>query len=488
VVCGGYFSHAALENVVSTIAALVATTSQDSARGVYPVTAFVDVSVVPMDTERILAHHTVVVHNGVISVVGHVSTTPIPDGAHIIDGSGKFLMPGLADMHVHISNEDEFLLFIANGVTTVRDMFGNEDRLAWRAAVERGDILGPTIYTSGPIIDGNPPWIEGSVVVETAEEAELEVVREKAAGYDFIKVYDLLSPDAYNGIVEAARKHGIPVVGHVPDAVGLSGVLAAGQASIEHLRGYGAALAADPDKVTHGSEDWAMADTSRMQSLAEATYEVGVWNCPTLVVGQKWVQPEEQRALFARPVMRYIAPAVRDEWNPGSSYLSSFPAEKLAAVERSHKERLLMTRALLRSGASLLLGTDCGNPFVVAGFSAHEELANLADAGLTPYEALQTGTRRPAEFLTASGEFGVIAAGARADLILTDGNPLEDIGVAAEPAGVMVRGVWLTSEELAERLEQLAKSYEQQVREGKSEKGAPDQRKYLTSLAVTPTA
>jgi imidazolonepropionase-like amidohydrolase len=119
----------------------------------------------------------VVVHNGVISVVGHVSTTPIPGAAHIIDGSGKFLMPGLADMHVHISNEDEFVLFIANGVTTVRDVFGNEDRLAWRAAVERGNILGPTIYTSGPIIDGNPPWIEGSVVVETAEEAELDVAR-----------------------------------------------------------------------------------------------------------------------------------------------------------------------------------------------------------------------------------------------------------------------------------------------------------------------
>jgi imidazolonepropionase-like amidohydrolase len=437
-------------------------------------TAFVDVNVIPMDSERVLDHQTVVVHDGVISAIGPVSTTDIPDDARVIDGSGRFLMPGLADMHVHISNQDEFLLFIANGVTTVRDMFGDADRLTWRARVERGDILGPTIYTSGPIIDGNPPWIEGSTVVQTAEEAEQVVAEEKAAGYDFVKVYDVLSADAYAAIVAAAAKHGMPVVGHVPDAVGLSGVLVAGQASIEHLRGYGAALAADPKKVTHGSEDWAMAETSKMAGLAEATREAGVWNCPTLVVGQKWVQPEEQRVLLAQPVVRYIAPAVRDEWNPDSSYLSSFPTEKLAAVQGSHKERLLMTRALHRAGARLLLGTDCGNPFVVAGFSVHEELANLVDAGLTPYEALLTGTRDAAEFVGATGEFGVVATGARADLILTDGNPLQDVGVVAAPAGVMVRGVWLTRDELAERLDRLAELYKQQDNEGESEKGAPN--------------
>jgi imidazolonepropionase-like amidohydrolase len=366
------------------------------------------------------------------------------------------------------------LLFLANGVTTVRDMWGNAERLAWRAAIERGEVLGPTIYTSGPIIDGNPPWIEGSVVVETAEEAEREVAEEKADGYDFLKVYDLLSKDAYLAIVEAAKTHEIPVVGHVPDAVGLSGVLAAGQASIEHLRGYAAVLAADSEKVTHGSEDWAMADTSKMRGLAEATRVAGVWNCPTLVVGQKWVQPAAQRILFEDPRMRFIAPDVHDEWNPDSSYLSLFSAEKLAAVEASHDERLLMTRALHDAGARLLLGTDCGNPFVLAGFSVHEELSNLVDAGLTPHEALLAGTRDAAEFVGASGQFGVVAVGARADLIMTEGNPLEDVSAVAEPAGVMVRGTWLTEEELTERLDLLAESYEQRVGGAESEAGAPD--------------
>jgi len=423
------------------------------------VTAFVDVNVVPMDTAGVLEHQTVVVHDGMVSAVGPDSTAEIPAHAQIIDGAGRFLMPGLADMHVHISNEDEFLLFIANGVTTVRDMFGDEDRLAWRANVERGDMLGPTIYTSGPIIDGNPPFIEGSTVVETAAEARQVVAEEKADGYDFVKVYDFLSQDAYAAIVSAAREHGIPVVGHVPDEVGLSGVLAARQASIEHLRGYAPALASDPDKVTFGSEDWAMADTSKMRALADATRVAGVWNCPTLVVGQKWVQPDEQRALYAKPVMRYVSPDVRAEWDPDANYLSFFPTEKLAAVQGSHWQRAMMTRALHESGARLLLGTDAGNPFVVAGFSVHEELANFVDVGLTPYEALLTGTRDAAEFVGASGEFGVVATGARADLILTEGNPLEDVGAVVRPEGVMVRGAWLPREELAQGLDRLAESY-----------------------------
>jgi imidazolonepropionase-like amidohydrolase len=463
-----------LGSACALIAAVPGCCSGDIQEGEdYIVTAFVDVNIVPMDGDGILEHHTVIVRDGVISAMGPVSSTTIPDGACVIDGSGKFLMPGLADMHVHISNQDEFLLFLANGVTTVRDMFGNTDRLAWRAAVQRGDILGPTIYTSGPIIDGNPPWVEGSAVVETAAEAEREVAEEKAEGYDFVKIYDFLSPEAYDAIVSAAEKHRMPVVGHVPDAVGLRGVLAAGQASIEHLRGYGAALAADPDKVTHGSEDWAMADTSKMRGLAEETREAGVWNCPTLVVGQKWVQPAEQRVLFEQPSMRFIAPEVRDEWNPDSSYLSHFSAEKLAAVEGSHKERLLMTHALHEAGARLLLGTDCGNPFVLAGFSVHEELANLVAAGLTPYEALLAGTRNAAEFVGAPGEFGAVAVGARADLIMTEDNPLEDVGALAKTAGVMVRGVWLTSKELTERLDRLAESYEQRIGELGSEDEAP---------------
>ena len=421
--------------------------NKNSNEGNHDVKAFLDVNVVPMDTRVVLEHQTVVVVDGLISEVGLSSMTEVPDHAQIIDGTGKFLIPGLADMHVHISNLDEFLLFIANGVTTVNNMFGYKECLAWRTDIERGDILGPTIYTSGPIIDGNPPFIEGSTVVETAAEAKRVVVAQKSAGYDFIKVYDFLTQDAYAAILFYAGEYGIPVVGHVPDKVGLRGVLASGQKSIEHLRGYAPALAIYPDKVTFGTEDWAMADTSKIQDLAEATRDAGVWNCPTLVVGQKWVQPDEQRELLAMPVMRYVSPEVRAEWDPSVNYLSYFTAEKLAAVERSHRQRSMMTRALHESGARLLLGTDSGNPFVVAGFSVHEELANLVDSGLTPYEALLTGTQNASEFVGAPKEFGVVTTGARADLILTNHNPLDDIDAVAKSEGVMVRGVWLPKKE-----------------------------------------
>jgi imidazolonepropionase-like amidohydrolase len=441
------------------IAVQTTSANQIPTEGNHYITAFVDVNVVPMDTPVVLEHQTVVVVNGLISEVSLSSITEVPNHAQIINGTGKFLIPGLADMHVHISNQDEFLLFIANGVTTVNNMFGYTECLAWRSDIERGDILGPTIYTSGPIIDGNPPFIEGSTVVETAAEAKRVVVAQKSAGYDFIKVYDFLTQDAYAAILLAAEENGIPVVGHVPDKVGLSGVLASGQKSIEHLRGYAPALASYPDKVTFGTEDWAMADTSKMHNLAEATRDAGVWNCPTLVVSQKWVQPDEQRELLAMPVMRYISPEVRAEWDPSNNYLSYFTAEKLAAVKGSHRQRSMMTRALHESGARLLLGTDSGNPFVVAGFSVHEELANLVDSGLTPYEALLTGTRNAAEFVDAPKKFGVVTTGARADLILTKHNPLDDIDAVAKSEGVMVRGVWLPRKELLQMLERLAESY-----------------------------
>jgi len=427
--------------------------------GNHHITAFVDVNVVPMDTPVVFEHQTVVVVDGQISEVGVSSMTEVPNHAQIIDGTGKFLIPGLADMHVHISNQDEFLLFIANGVTTVNNMFGHKECLAWRADIERGDILGPTIYTSGPIIDGNPPFIDGSTVVETAAEAKRVVLAQKSAGYDFIKVYDFLTQDAYAAILLYAGENRIPVVGHVPDEVGLRGVLASGQKSIEHLRGYAPALAIYPNKVTFGTEDWAMADTSKMHDLAIATHDAGVWNCPTLVVGQKWVPPDVQREFLAMPVMRYVSPEVRAEWDPSVNYLSFFSAEKLVAVEGSHRQRSMMTRALHESGARLLLGTDSGNPFVVAGFSVHEELANLVDSGLTPYEALLTGTRNAAEFVGAPKEFGVVTIGARADLILTKHNPLDGIDAVAKSEGVMVRGVWLPRKELLKMLDRLAESY-----------------------------
>src|SRR5262249_21711869 len=203
------------------------------------VTAFTGVHVVPMDTERVLDDQNVLVRGDRIVAVGPAASTPIPPGATRIDAHGRWLMPGLVDMHVHFNDPGDASLFVANGVTTVRNMWGFPATLELRRECASGTRLGPTIYTAGPILDGRPPIWPGSTVIETADEAEKEIAAEKAAGCDFVKVYNRLSREAYAGILAAARKHGMRVVGHVPDAVGLDGVLAArGQESIEHLTGY----------------------------------------------------------------------------------------------------------------------------------------------------------------------------------------------------------------------------------------------------------
>src|SRR6185436_16279743 len=220
-----------------------------------------------------------------------------------IDGKGRWLMPGLADMHVHTWSADDFPLFIANGVTTVRNMFGSELQLGWRQQVATGELLGPTMITAGPIIDGDPPVWPGSTVLTDPAEADKVVIEQKEAGYDFLKVYAGLKLDVYDALVAAAKAHGMRFMGHVPKAVGLDHVIASGQSSIEHLDGF--AGAAQLEGSPHHGETgflqtlaaWPTADSGRLAELADACRQNGVWNCPTLVVLEKWVGPEETAAL-----------------------------------------------------------------------------------------------------------------------------------------------------------------------------------------------
>lgn len=215
--------------------------------------AFVDVTVVPMDEERLLEHQTVLIQDGRISAMGPASDVDVPDEAKRIEGSGRFLMPGLADMHVHYNEPSYAALFVANGVTTVRNMWGVPFHVVAREQIRRGEGFGPTIYTCGPIMDGSPPIWPGSTVIETHEEAWRSVAEQKQQGYDFLKVYSNLSREAFDAIVGAAREHSMRVVGHVSDGVGLRHALESGQASIEHLQGYLPALV--PERATTHSFD-----------------------------------------------------------------------------------------------------------------------------------------------------------------------------------------------------------------------------------------
>lgn len=213
--------------------------------------AFVDVNLIPMDSERLLMGQTVIVRDGIIETIGDSGQVVVPEGAQVINGTGKYLLPGLVDMHVHVEDENDLLLYAANGVTSVRNLWGNTEKkmfmgmpnqLVLREQIKRGEMFGPTIYTSGPIMEGNPATTPLMTVFERPEQAAESVAWQKEQGYDFIKVYDNLSAATYQAILQAAREQEIPVVGHVPFEVGLEAALGSGQVTIEHLSGYN-----DPD-------------------------------------------------------------------------------------------------------------------------------------------------------------------------------------------------------------------------------------------------
>jgi imidazolonepropionase-like amidohydrolase len=325
-----------------------------------------------------------------------------------------------------------------------------------------GRRLGPSIYTAGPIIDGNPPIWPRSDVIESAQQAEELVRRQKAAGYDFLKIYNRLNKEAYDAIATAAKQNGIAFAGHVPESVGLTNALNSGQRSIEHLDYYYEAVRSANGRAPAGRSaivehfSWASVDDAKIGRVASQTREAGVWNCPTLVVLQKWTTAEGMKEMLSRPEMSYVAPATLEFWSPARNYLARMSPVDIKVVHTGDTARKRMVKALHDAGAGLLLGTDTGNPFVVPGFSLHEELANFVVAGLTPYQALRAGTYDAADFMHAADEWGVVAEGRRADLVLLDADPFDDVTHARSISGVMIRGRWLPLSKLKELLDETA--------------------------------
>ncbi|MCB9559958.1 MAG: amidohydrolase family protein [Kofleriaceae bacterium] len=388
--------------------------------------AIVGATVVPMDRDGALpGTPTVLIHDGSIAAIAPAADVDTA-AATVVDGHGKWLVPGLADMHVHLWGEGDLGLLLLEGVTTVRDMFGSPRQLDWRARIAAGSLAGPTLITAGPIFDGDPPTWPGSAVVTTPAAARAEVDAQADAGYDWIKVYDGLSAEVYAAIVDEARARHLPVGGHVPRAVGLAGVLAAGQRSIEHLTGY---VPFSGDRHV-GPDDVA------------ATVAAGVWNVPTLVVTDHLAHLDDPASLAGTRGLEHVSSFVRNAWEPRNDFrLQAWTAETFAAARAGNVVRRQLVADLAKAGAHLALGTDTGNPYVIPGFAVHDELALLVDAGLTPAQALHAATAAAAELQGTPAAFGVIAAGARADLLLVDHDPLVDVGALAAPPVVIVRGV-----------------------------------------------
>jgi len=421
------------------------------------VTAFVNVNVIPMTTEQVLFDQTVVIADGVIRTIGSVDEVPVPEGAAVVDGTDRFLIPGLAEMHAHVPDagsaelERDFALFVANGVTTVRGMLGQPSHLQLRSDLLSGRVFGPRLITSGPSLNGRS--------VAGAADGARQVREQRAAGYDFIKIHPGLDADEFAAIATAANELGMPFAGHVPVAVGVRRVLAAGMASIDHLDGYMAALL-PPNLDTSGGYGGffdvllaGQASTGGIDELAAETARSRTWVVPTEALIEQLINEIPGSELRAREEMQYIPGAMLRRWVAAKEEQQQergFSPEVAARAIAIRRELIL---AVQRAGGRVLLGSDAPQIFNVPGFSLHRELGLLVAAGLTPYEALQAGTTHVAEFLHLNT--GAVEVGRDADLVLLDASPLEDIGNSRRVHGVMVRGTWYSSADVQQLLEAL---------------------------------
>jgi imidazolonepropionase-like amidohydrolase len=422
--------------------------------------AFVDVTVIPMDRQQELPHQTVVVQGGRVSAMGPTDRVKVPAGSGRIDGRGKFLMPGLAEMHAHIPSGEQpdsiiertLFMYVARGITTIRGMLGHPEHLELRSRAARGELLSPTIYTSGPSFNGNS--------VPTPEAAARMVTEQKAAGYDFLKIHPGIRSEVFDTLAATARRAGIRLAGHVPEEVGLQRALAAGYITIDHLDGYVEAMArrgSSEESAFFGLNLGERLDLSRMPALVRATKSAGVWNVPTQVLMENLVPAVSLEVLQQRPEMRYVSRETQSKWAEVKRSMLEETGSTAASVSKTMDVRRKLIKALHQADAGLLLGSDAPQIYNVPGFATHRELESLVGAGLTPYEALETGTRNIAAFFGTLPTTGTIEVGKRADLILLDANPLTDIRNTARQAGVMLRGRWLPKAEIETRLAVIAR-------------------------------
>lgn len=442
--------------------------------------AFTNVDVIPMTGDgKILRDRTVIVRGGVIAEIGK-SGEKIPADASVIDGRGKYLLPGFADLHTHLFSdyefpdelaEDELKIMLANGVTTIRLMIGTPEHLELRRRSARGEILAPKIYAASPQFAGfSFGKIFNGFVVSDPEAARRAVRRVKRDGYDFIKLTFGISRPVYDAITDEAEKQKIPVIGHVDPAVGLERVFETGQ-QIEHLDGFFEALLPRDSAIkisTSGINVWKpeawqsldLLEEERIPELAARAVRANPYSVPTLVfLNTAFGTGQSAAEIRARPDYRFLPEKIRREMErPQKSFWSRPPDEKRR--RRYVELRRRMVKAIHEAGGKVLAGSDAPEWFLLYGFTLHRELEALARAGLSNYAVLEAATRHPAEFFGALDESGTIEAGKRADLVLLEADPLADISNTKKIAGVSVRGNWLPKSEIERMLERIAPRFQ----------------------------
>lgn len=421
------------------------------------------VNVIPMDSERILANQDVVVKDGKITALNDAGKVKYGKGALLVEAKGKYLIPGLAEIHAHVPPVDDLqpmkevlTLFAVNGVTTIRGMLGHPRHIELRSKILSGEILGPHFYTSGPSFNG--------LSVKTAEGGDKMVRDQKAMGYDFLKLHPGLTLQNFNAVVKAAREVSIPYAGHVSSGVGVWRAIDAGYASIDHLDGFIEGMvpgieAMTPEEIGFfGLYAAKKADATQIPKLVNGLREHHIWVVPTQCLAERWAAADKSpEQLRGAPEMIYMDPKTLDAWTTSKKNQMSNPKYNEEEVNNFVKLRRKLIYECNKNGVGLLLGSDAPQVFNVPGFSIHHELQYLVDSGLTPYEALRTGTANVASYFNLSGNSGTVKTGNISDLVLLNGNPLSDISQTTKIEGVMLGNNWLSKEYIAAELKKLEK-------------------------------
>lgn len=345
---------------------------------------------------RILTGRWIAGQGEIIEAVAENPSLPMPDGMTLVDGCGLTVVPGLADMHVHLDPED-LVEYLTAGVTTVRNLWGWPGLPPLMDRVSEREIDGPTIHAISPGLDGPPEYWPHTQLVMTPEQGREAVRKQKRDGWTTLKLYQDLSHDTYLAIVDEARKAGLDYGGHVSRKVGIELALASGHRFIEHLSGYEVAL--NP-LAQGGAFAWRSINEGGIPDLVAKTLAAGTWNCPTLAIF----------SMIAR----------------GDS------------VVRGNRQRFV--RALFDAGAPLLIGTDSGIDRTLPGASLHDEMREFVEAGIPPADVLRIATMEAARFLGVEGEFGQLIPGSRADMVFVAGNPVQDMDLLRHPEAVVLRG------------------------------------------------
>ncbi|MBX2815668.1 MAG: amidohydrolase family protein [Saprospiraceae bacterium] len=427
----------------------------------------VDVNVVPMTGDIIKYRQQVTVSKGIITAIKPWnSNKPAVLDTTIIPATGKYLTPGWAEMHAHIPTPTEegntdlvyetLFLYLSQGITTIRGMLGHPSHLDLREEVIEKNIESPRIYTSSPSMNGNSIPDEA-----TAEEKTIQYA---AAGYDFLKVHPGIKRNVFDKMVQVAGEQNLPFAGHVPLDVGIEHALTSRYKSIDHLDGYIEGLAPFALRRMGGFFGVSLADTldlSQIDRLAEMTVSKKVAVVPTQTLFTRWLAPDQLETQMRDPEMIYISPATRFGWRQNKEQMQANLNLGSGRYDRFLAARKKLIRSLQEAGVLMLLGSDAPQVMNVPGFSIHREMEAMADAGLTPYQILKSGTVNVAQYFQNTDQLGTIEIGKNADLVVLEENPLEDIRNCKKIHAVIFRGQILSRDAIDQRLSEIAKKYQE---------------------------